>query len=347
MRSGLLLPLLLAGTLLGGPARADGDLIVFHAAYGAAGSIVVDGRMIERHAEHPPAASDGRLHNLRRTTRRFANDERKGRPLTLTLGQHSWPLQTDDEGYFHLDAETALPPGWHPLAAQSGKTVGEGRLLLAPPGNTRGLISDIDDTVVVSEVLSKRRLLANTFLKNPAQRQAVPGVAALYAQVAATNPQADAAPLFYLSASPRQLHAPIADFLARHDFPAGVLLTKRVSDDRKSDPWTDQFRFKTNRIEEIFARLPEVRFILVGDDGEKDPEIYDRIRRQHPGRVEAIWIRRVNPDPARPRFAGQDDLADILAAGYLPAAYPPGRTTGDSAEGPSSAAASGKRQAAY
>jgi phosphatidate phosphatase APP1 len=55
-----------------------------------------------------------------------------------------------------------------------------------------------------------------------------------------------------------------------------------------------------------------VRFVLVGDDGERDPEIYDWVRRRHPQRVEAIWIRRVHPDPRRARFAGQRDLGDVM-----------------------------------
>lgn len=297
-------------------ATAEEDRIVIYGGYGDARSVVIEGRIIEQHTEQPSRDGDGRLRNLRRSARRFANDERKHHALTLDFGGHAWPVRSDAEGYFLLAATPSPPAGWHPIQAASGRSRGEGMALVVPAANSRGLISDLDDTVVISEVLHKRRLLANTFLKNPTQRQAVPGVAGLYAQVAATNPQPDATPLFYLSASPRQLHSPIAEFLAHNRFPQGILLTKRVSDDRASDPWADQFAYKTAKIAEIFARLPQVRFILVGDDGEEDPETYDWVRRHYPEQVEAIWIRRVNPDPARPRFPAQDNLADIIAAGY-------------------------------
>lgn len=300
----------------GAAAAAEEDRIVIYGGYGDARGVVIEGRIVERHAERPARENDGRLRNLGRNARRFANDERKNHDLTLDLYGHTWPIRSDGEGYFLLAATPSPPAGWHPIQAASGRSRGEGMALVVPAANGRGLISDLDDTVVISEVLHKRHLLANTFFKNPTQRQAVPGVARLYAQVAATNPQPGATPLFYLSASPRQLHSPIAEFLAHNRFPPGILLTKRVSDDPQSDPWTDQFAYKTAKIEEIFARLPQVRFILVGDDGEKDPETYDWVRRHYPERVEAIWIRRVNPDPARRRFPAQENLADIVAAGY-------------------------------
>ena len=58
--------------------------------------------------------------------------------------------------------------------------------------------------------------------------------------------------------------------------------------------------------------MPHVRITLIGDDGEHDPEIYEEIRTAHPERIEAIWIRRVHPDPERPKLAHQRDLAVLL-----------------------------------
>jgi phosphatidate phosphatase APP1 len=123
-----------------------------------------------------------------------------------------------------------------------------------------------------------------------------------------------AAPLFYLSASPRQISASIQSFLDHQAFPRGVLITKRVTNDSSGEPIADQVAYKTARIEDILARLPNVRFVLIGDDGERDPEIYQQIRARHPQRVEAVWIRRVHPDPARAVFPDQGNLADLLAA---------------------------------
>ena len=125
-------------------------------------------------------------------------------------------------------------------------------------------------------------------LVNYAQRQAVAGTAAFYAQLAQRNPRPEAAPIFYLSASPRQRQVGIQVFLDKNKFPRGVLITRKVTGDKTSDPLTDQVRYKVGRIEQLLAALPQVRFVLVGDDGEHDPETYDEIRRLHPQRIEAI-----------------------------------------------------------
>lgn len=294
-----------------GNAHAGADAITLYPAYGDSRGYVVEGRIVERREAEPAHEDDGKLRNLVRNARLFSNDEREQHPVSISLAGSEWKATTDNEGYFRIEiGETVLPPGWHSVQARSGSATATGELLIVAPGATRGLISDLDDTILVSEVTSKRRLLRNTFLMNPAQRQAVAGTARLYAGLAGSG--GETTPLFYLSASPRQLHGAIADFLQRNDFPRGVLITKRVTNDRSSEPLTDQFAYKTAKIEEIFARLPGIRFVLVGDDGERDPEIYDWVRRQHPERVEAIWIRRVHPDPAHARLEGQRDLAEIL-----------------------------------
>lgn len=307
--------LVLGLAVLALPAWGGEDEVIVYPGYGDARGALVEGRVIERHGQREAGADDGKLRNLARNARLLKNDERKQRAVTVTVNGREWATQSDDEGYFRVALEAAAPlsPGWHRVEAVSGRATGHGELLIVPPGNRSGLISDIDDTILVSEVNDKSRLLANSLLKNPAQRQAVSGMAELYAQRSGANPQADAAPLFYLSASPRQLQRPLAEFLARNRFPRGVLITKRVTNNRSSEPLVDQFAYKTRKLEELFARLPEARFVLVGDDGERDPEIYDWVRNKYPERVEAIWIRRVNPDPARPVLAGQRDLSEVLA----------------------------------
>lgn len=294
---------------------ADGDRITLYPAYSDGATQIIEGRIVERRSHAQAEATDGRLLNLWRNARQFFNDERQQQAIELRLADYRGRARSDDEGYFRLEEKMSLLPGWHSVEAAGGKASATGRLLVVPRENQLGLISDLDDTILVSEVNDKRRLLANTFLKNPAQRQAVPGMAALYTTLMRHNARPEAAPLFYLSASPRQMNDAIADFLGRNAFPPGVLITKRVSNDRSSEPLLDQFAYKTQKIEEIFARLPWVRFVLVGDDGERDPEIYDWVRQHYPERVADIWIRHVTPDPQRPRPAQQKDLADVLGSG--------------------------------
>lgn len=309
------------------------DTIVMYPAYASGGNGVVEGRVVEREEAARAVAEDGRRANLRRNLGLLVNDERAGVPVTVRLGERRWSATTDDEGYFRivLDDVPGSAPGWHRISGQVGASVAtteaiasarttpatgattETGLLVTSPRNGHGIISDVDDTIVITEVTRFRRLLRNTLLRNPLQREAVPGMAALYRRLAARNAIADAAPVFYLSASPRQLHFAIETFLAHNEFPQGVLITKRVTNDGSSEPLRDQVAYKKAKIEEILTRLPDVRFTLIGDDGEQDPEIYRAIRDAFPDRVEAIWIRRVRGGQ-RPAYEGQGDLRDALAA---------------------------------
>jgi phosphatidate phosphatase APP1 len=290
------------------------DRILLYPGYVSGGVGAIEGRVIAYEEPTPPSLNERRRANLRRNLGLLVNDERANVPVTVRLVEQQWQATTDVEGYFRieLDELAALTPGWHQIGGEVTGATTETGLLVLPDANIHGLISDLDDTILMTGVTSKRRMLANTLLRNPMQREAVPGTAALYRELAARNADAAAAPVFYLSASPRQLHFSIETFLAYNGFPRGVLITKRVTNDETSEPLLDQRAYKKVRIEEILERVPHAGFTLIGDDGEHDPEIYDEIRSLHPGRIEAIWIRRVHPDPERAQFAEQGDLAVLL-----------------------------------
>lgn len=298
-------------------AYADVHQMVVYPGFGGPGGFVVEGRVIEARGDSPEAQTDSWFTNFRRTLRQLISDEQENVPLTVALGASTWNAVTDEEGYFRVEAKlpNSSPAGWHQIkvAADSGETQATGTVLLIPEENRLGIISDLDDTILISEVIDKSQLLRNTLLLNYAQRQAVPGTADFYARLARGNPKPEAAPLFYLSASPRQLHRGIQAFLDRNGFPRGVLITKKVTNDNTSEPLVDQVQYKIAHIERLLALLPQVRFVLVGDDGERDPEIYDEIRRHYPDRVAAVWIRKVSRNAARPIYPKQRDLAEALA----------------------------------
>jgi len=309
----------MAGLMLGcAPLSAvlAGDSIVLYPAYVSSGTGALEGRVIAREDARAPGVDDSSWTNLRRNLGSLVNNERENVPVIVSLVDRRWDGTTDEEGYFRIELGELswLEPGWHRIGGEITGSSTETGLLVLPQSNVLGLISDLDDTILVSEVNSTRRMLGNALLRNPLQRQAVPGTASLYRQLAARNPDPAAAPIFYLSASPRQLHFSIETFLGHNDFPPGVLITKRVTNDETSELLFDQVAYKKARIGEILARAPHVRFTLFGDDGERDPEIYEEVRRLHPERVDAVWIRRVNPDPNRPRLVDQGDLATLLSA---------------------------------
>ena len=299
---------LLSLASLGCAAQGPGQNIVDDA-WASAQGYRFSGRLTED--KHQPAAPDaGRLSTLYRSARVLAADSAEGE-VTWKVGELSWATRSDSKGYWLLQSSHGLnlKPGWHEIIAPSASS--PAGLFVHEPRNRVGIISDIDDTILVSNVPSTTKLLKNSLTVPPEARQAVPGMAALYGRLTHQNPSPAATPLFYVSGSPKQLTDSVRRFLAKQQFPRGVLMLKEVSSD-SPDPLTDQQAYKVARIQQIMKSLPEVKFILVGDDGERDPEVYAEIQKQFPQQVASIWIRRVSPDPKRERLSGQQDVAALL-----------------------------------
>ncbi len=266
------------------------------------------GRLTE--ARRPAQAGSGVAQTLYRTTRLLFTRGEEG-AVQWAVGSMRWSSRADQRGYWSLQSNHPLPlsPGWHDIhttPAPSPDAASAG-LLVHDPRNTWGLISDIDDTILVSQVLSKRRLLRNSLTLPPESREPVAGMSELYAGWLQRNPHPQASPVFYVSATPRQLSDSVRRFLQHNGFPRGVLQLKEVYS-AQADPLRDQQAYKVRRISAIFAAYPGVRFTLVGDDGERDPESFAELQARFPAQIQEVWIRPVDPDPKRTRFAGQQWL---------------------------------------
>ena len=157
--------------------------------------------------------------------------------------------------------------------------------LIGPCGLS--VISDIDDTIKQSEVADKRQLLRNTFLN---EFQAVPGMADVYRAWAA-----EGAVFHYVSSSPWQLLSSLRSFLDESGFPRGSfhLRTVRVYGAGLLRLFSSRRSIKSRWIRSILRQFPDRSFILVGDSGEKDPEIYGAIAREFPTQIARIFVRRV------------------------------------------------------
>lgn len=293
---------------------AAGNQVLLYDSYGSSDHFVLEGRVIEAKKQAASKNDAAWYSNLWHKLRTLKNSDREGVQLTITVGEHVAHTVSEEEGYFRvtMTPQQPLPPGWHAVNVQGKGAQGVGWVLIVPKSNTLGVISDIDDTVLISDVPDKIKLLKNTFLKNSKQRQAFPGTADFYQRLLAQNIDAKATPMFYVSASPRQLAESIKAFLVEKHFPQGVLVAKQINGNGH-DPLLDQKQYKIAKIETIFAALPWVKFVLVGDDGEFDPETYRTLQEKYPQHVAAIYIRKVSRDPNRKAYAGQLDLSAVSA----------------------------------
>lgn len=161
-----------------------------------------------------------------------------------------------------------------------------GEALLVRPGGW-GVISDIDDTVKISNITDRRGLLESTFLQDFAD---VPAMAKLYAAWSAQG-----ASLHFVSSSPWQLYSPLDEFLLESGFPAAALELKsvRFRDKTLFNLFKKGTETKPAVIEKILARYPNRQFVLVGDSGEHDPEVYSRLMRKYPQQILRVYIRNV------------------------------------------------------
>jgi phosphatidate phosphatase APP1 len=153
------------------------------------------------------------------------------------------------------------------------------------------IISDIDDTIKQTDVTSRTRMLTRTFVE---EFESIDGMAALYQHWAEQGGM-----FHYVSSSPWQIYRPLENFLAHHDFPSGSMHLKWF---RLRDEFFKRWRIirrksKAGVIAQMMKRMPYRKFLLVGDSGERDPEIYTKIARRFPEQVLGILIRDLKERP--------------------------------------------------
>ena len=154
------------------------------------------------------------------------------------------------------------------------------------PRQGLSVISDIDDTLKPSDVLNKKALIQNVFFKD---YHAVEGMPAFFQQLAN-----DGAYFHYLSSSPWQMYPLLKPLLDQY-YPKGTLNLRNFNPSNRSffKFFGSSEVYKISKAMHIVNRYPEHQFILIGDSGEKDPEVYARIYREFPHNIKQILIRAV------------------------------------------------------
>lgn len=293
--------------------------IVGYRGYAAADRALVLCRVLQEQGIAPADPAQGRWRNLLHALRRLESDPLPFARVRATAAGIATELTADDEGF--VRAWLPLPSvargdGWYPveleLVDERRKPGARAKApILVPPAGARfGVVSDMDDTVVQSEVTDFVRAARLMLMENARTRLPFHGVAAFYRALARGVGGAEANPIFYVSNSPWNIYDVIEDFLDAQGIPAGPLLLR---------DWDLGIRLhrrpnhKATAIPEILAAYPRLRFILVGDSGQEDPEIYRAVVGAHPGRILAVYIRNVTRHPER--AAAIRRLAEEVLAG--------------------------------
>lgn len=233
----------------------------------------------------------------------FLADSERGKSVPIEVnGQNHLLGPSEPNGHVHgrfklpwanapdFAAAPASKGGPLPLRAYldtSKQRTVDGAILLVPRQGI-SIVSDIDDTIKISQVRDRHALIQNTFLR---PFRPVPGMAALYRQW-----QTNAGIAFhYVSASPWQMFRALDMFLRSEKFPEGSvhLQSVRIKDGSFVELFGAHDDHKLAVLDGLMERYPERVFVLVGDSGERDPEIYGETARRYPARVGMVWIRDV------------------------------------------------------
>jgi len=273
------------------PEHARRALILPYRGYGNARTLVLPGRVLRDRIAGPSRANERRWRNFATFIRLIESDEVPHARLRARFQGQEKTLRADGEGYFRLELEVrGIEAGWHEVElelADDRSVHALGRVVVPSAKAQFGVVSDIDDTVVYSHVTSKLRMLLTVAMSNAHSRKPFEGVAAFYRAL-----QRGSNPFFYVSKSPWNLYVPLTEFLDLQGLPEGPLFLRNFGLRMPRD-------HKHAAIEAILNAYPKLPFILIGDSGEKDPEIYREIVHRFPSRIRVIYIRSVNRDPKR------------------------------------------------
>ncbi|MBK8001964.1 MAG: App1 family protein [Verrucomicrobia bacterium] len=243
-------------------------------------------------------------------SRLFMVDNERRKTIRVRLGNDSWAMgRSGANGRFgtrQFLSSNLVQTAWFagpqriniPLVveASDGRIVNAEVHVIGEDGWS--VVSDIDDTIKISDVLNREALLKNTFCRPFA---VVPGMSEMYRQWAEEH----GAVFHYVSASPWQLYLPLSEFVRSNGFPAGTFHMKdfRLKDRTAAAMLASPEKYKPGVIEPLLRQFPRRQFVLVGDSGEKDPEIYAQLARRFPKQVRAVFIRDVTGEEASaPRY---------------------------------------------
>nr|WP_321235760.1 phosphatase domain-containing protein [uncultured Psychroserpens sp.] len=284
------------------------QIITFHS-YGTDTHFYMRGRALED--ETINLEQKGLFGLFINSWKRFETDEVKHTELKITLPNNTiLKTVTDDHGYFKIDEQLdglsamANDKGWLNFevayndinikrSIQSSNRF-PGELLITNTQAEFGVISDIDDTIIHTGVVStlKWKVLLNSIFKSAASRIPLEGAADFYHKLHKGISGKNANPIFYVSHSPWNLYRYLEFFLKQNAFPKGPILLRSFKDIFKKKSG-DQPQ-KQKEILNILKTYPDLKFILIGDSGEHDADIYIEIAEAFPSQIAAIYLRSVS-----------------------------------------------------
>jgi phosphatidate phosphatase APP1 len=266
-------------------------------AFGNGKSIFTKGRVISAYKQSRPTEKNNWLRNFLGTIRRYSVVGIPEVTINISVGDLDYRVVSDQDGVFELTIDDIHPDVDDIYFKISGEDelsqIGKRKLKIDRFDAPVGIISDIDDTVLISHATKIGKKFWLSISKNAYTRRPLPGVSEFYNKLTREGKY----PIFYVSSSDWSLFDLIKDFLIFREIPIGPILLKDHQVNLKNI-WKSgggSHEHKKEKISLVMQMFPNMAFYLIGDSGQHDPEIYEEIVQEFPGRVKTVFIRIVNP----------------------------------------------------
>jgi phosphatidate phosphatase APP1 len=286
-------------------------------------SVEFTGRVLASKPLGGPKDDDNWWDNLLNTYRRFESDEIPGVALKAQFRGAEATAVSDAEGYYRFAFDTPAEPLdelWDNamVSLQDGTLMTPQPILQVGAKAAFGCISDIDDTILHSSILDWKTAAQLTFLHNARTRKPLQGVAKLYQALQAGHDGQARNPVFYVSSSPWNLYDLLEDFLELNAIPHGPIHLRDIGFDTGKFIKTAGHGHKLERAREIILRFPGLKWVLLGDSGQADAELYAEAAKEFGNKILAIYIRDVDPDTEDPRDRFVDTYIERVAGTHVP-----------------------------
>nr|WP_233613459.1 phosphatase domain-containing protein [Leucobacter edaphi] len=200
-------------------------------------------------------------------------------------------VTADRGGVVDAIVPVSLTPGWHTITMQTADSEAvDAPVNIVDPKAEFGIISDVDDTILITALPRPAVAAWNSFVLDEHARSATPGMAVMLDHLVAEHP---GSPVLYLSTGAWNAAPALSRFLARNLYPMGPLLLTDWGPTH--DRWFRSGReHKRRELKRLASEFPSVKWVLIGDDGQHDESLYHEFSTAHPENVAAVAIRQLS-----------------------------------------------------
>jgi phosphatidate phosphatase APP1 len=302
--------------------------------YGTPDKLYLKGRVLEDEGIKLREEDAPLWKNLANMYRRFETDEIPGARLQVSFEDLQQQVVTNNEGFFEVKIQPQHTLNsdrlWQEVSLEllepqrkDHKPVkATGEILIVSDSAKFGVISDIDDTVMHTAATDLLKMIYIAYLGNAQTRRPFAGVPEFYQSLRQGKSGNEGNPIFYISSSAWNMYDVFAKFMDFNNVPHGPILLRDIELSPANLLSFEHEKHKREQISPVLEHFSHLPFILIGDSGQKDAEIYTQIVHDYPERILGVYIRDVTPNNSQRQQELQSLAEKVRQAGSEFSVFP-------------------------